>query len=110
MSKRAKRRKVETIALPMAARVGIGAVAVAALGYGLLAPPASVQPVRKPSTPQAMASSSPVYVAPPVHAAPAPAAIPTPAPLVEPPKADAPFPEPWSGRSSTTPAIRRPAP
>lgn len=88
MSKRAKRRKVETIALPMAARVGIGAVAVAALGYGLLARPASVQPVRKPSAPQAMASSTPVYVAPAVQA-PAPAPIPAPAPLVEPPKADA---------------------
>ncbi|WP_025032446.1 L,D-transpeptidase [Bradyrhizobium sp. DOA9] len=93
MSKRAKRRKVETIALPMAARVGIGVVAVAALGYGLLARPGSVQPVRKPSAPQAMASSSPVYVAPPIHAAaPAPAAIPPPAPLVEPPKADADVP------------------
>ncbi|MGX1168226.1 lipoprotein-anchoring transpeptidase ErfK/SrfK [Bradyrhizobium sp. USDA 372] len=93
MSKRAKRRKVETIALPMAARVGIGAVAVAALGYGLLARPGSVQPVRKPSAPQAMASSSPVYVAPPAPAAaPAPAAIPAPAPLVEPPKADADVP------------------
>jgi lipoprotein-anchoring transpeptidase ErfK/SrfK len=93
MSKRAKRRKVETIALPMAARVGIGAVAVAALGYSLMAPPASVQPVRKPSAPQAMASSSPVYMAPPVHAAaPAPASIPAPAPLVEPPKADADVP------------------
>jgi lipoprotein-anchoring transpeptidase ErfK/SrfK len=93
MSKRAKRRKVETIALPMAARVGIGAMAVAALGYGLLARPGSVQAVRKPSAPEAMASSSPVYVAPPVHAAaPAPAPIPAPAPLVEPPKADADVP------------------
>ncbi|UWU93219.1 L,D-transpeptidase [Bradyrhizobium sp. CB1015] len=93
MSKRAKRRKVETIALPRAARVGIGAVAVAALGYGLLARPGSVQPVRKPSAPQAMASSTPVYVAPPVQAAaPAPAPIAAPAPLVEPPKADADVP------------------
>ena len=89
MSKRAKRRKVETIALPMAARIGIGAVAVAALGYGLWARPANVQPVRKPSAPQAMASSSPVYVAPPVHA---PAPAPAPVPLVEPPKADADIP------------------
>ncbi|MDA9544372.1 hypothetical protein ACM43_07360 [Bradyrhizobium sp. CCBAU 45321] len=89
MSKRAKRRKVEAIALPMAARVGIGAVAVAALGYGLLAPAGNVQPARKPSAPQVKASSSPVYVAPPIHAAaPAPAAIPAPAPLIEPPKAD----------------------
>ncbi|WP_375161889.1 L,D-transpeptidase [Bradyrhizobium sp. RDT46] len=88
MSKRAKRRKAETLAIPMAARVAIGAVAVAALGYGLLSRPASVQPARKPSAPQAQASSTPVYVAPPVHAAaPPPAPIPAPAPLVEPPKA-----------------------
>ncbi|TFV50528.1 L,D-transpeptidase [Bradyrhizobium niftali] len=90
MSKRAKRGKADTLALPMAGRVAIGVVAVAALGYGLLSRPASVQPTRKPSAPQAMASSTPVYVATPVHApapAPAPATIPAPAPLVEPPKA-----------------------
>ncbi|MBR0958249.1 L,D-transpeptidase [Bradyrhizobium japonicum] len=93
MSKRAKRRKAETLALPMVARVAIGAVAVAALGYSLLSRPASVQPIRKPSAAQAQASSTPVYVAPPVHAsAPAPAPIPAPAPLVEPPKADADVP------------------
>ncbi|WP_036017254.1 L,D-transpeptidase [Bradyrhizobium sp. WSM1743] len=90
MAKRAKRGKAETLALPMAARVAIGAAAVAALGYGLLSRPASVQSARKPSAPQAQASSTPVYVAPPVHAsAPAPAPIPAPVPLVEPPKADA---------------------
>jgi lipoprotein-anchoring transpeptidase ErfK/SrfK len=88
MSKRAKRGKAETLALPMAGRVAIGAVAIAALGYSLLSRPASVQPTRKPSAPQAQASSTPVYVATPVHAsAPAPAPIPAPAPLVEPPKA-----------------------
>ena len=88
MSKRAKRGKAEAFELPMAARVAIGVVALAALGYGLLSRPGSVQPVRKPSAPQAQASSTPVYVAPPVHAsAPAPAPIPAPAPLVEPPKA-----------------------
>ncbi|SEO18088.1 L,D-transpeptidase [Bradyrhizobium sp. OK095] len=88
MSKRAKRRKAETLAVPMAARVAIGAVAVAVVGYGLLSRPASVQPVRKPSVHEAQASSTPVYVATPVHAAaPAPAPIPAPAPLVEPPKA-----------------------
>ncbi|MCK1739347.1 L,D-transpeptidase [Bradyrhizobium sp. 139] len=90
MSKRAKRGKAETLALPMVARVAIGAVAVVALGYSLLSRPASVQPIRKPSAPQAQASSTPVYVATPVHAAapvPAPAPIPAPAPLVEPPKA-----------------------
>jgi len=90
MSKRAKRKKAETLAIPMAARVAIGAVAVAALGYGLLSRPASVAPARKPSAPQAQASSTPVYVAPPVHASappPAPVPAPAPAPLVEPPKA-----------------------
>ncbi|MCP3402906.1 L,D-transpeptidase [Bradyrhizobium sp. CCGB20] len=88
MGKRAKRGKAETFALPMAARVAIGAVAVAALGYGFLSRPASVQPVRKPSAQQAQASSTPVYVATPVQAAaPAPAPVPAPAPLVEPPKA-----------------------
>ncbi|MBW7966497.1 L,D-transpeptidase [Bradyrhizobium sp. BR 10261] len=94
MGKRAKRGKAETIALPMAARVAIGAVALAALGYGLLSGPESVQPIRKPVAHQALASSTPVYVAAPAHAsapapaaAPAPAPVPTPAPLVEPPKA-----------------------
>jgi lipoprotein-anchoring transpeptidase ErfK/SrfK len=88
MSKRAKRGKAETLALPMVARVAIGAVAVAALGYSLLSRPTSVQPIRKPSAQQAMASSTPVYVATPVHAsAPALAPIPAPVPQVEPPKA-----------------------
>ncbi|MCP3367525.1 L,D-transpeptidase [Bradyrhizobium cajani] len=94
MSKRAKRGKAEALAIPMVARVAIGAVAVAVVGYSLLSRPTSVQPVRKPSAPQAQvqaqASSTPVYVATPVHAsapAPAPAPIPAPAPLVEPPKA-----------------------
>jgi lipoprotein-anchoring transpeptidase ErfK/SrfK len=88
MSKRAKRGKADTLALPMAARVAIGAVAVAALGYSLLSRPASVQPIRKASAPQAQASSTPVYAATPVRAsAPVPAPIPSPAPLVEPPKA-----------------------
>ena len=90
MSKRAKRGTADTLALPMVGRVAIGAVAVAALGYSLLFRPASVQPIRKPSAPQAQAqaSSTPVYVPTPVHAsAPAPAPIPAPAPLVEPPKA-----------------------
>jgi len=88
MSKRAKRRKAETLAIPMAGRVAIGAVAIAALGYGLLSGPMSVQTARKPSAHEAQASSTPVYVSPPVRvAAPAPAPIPVPAPLVEPPKA-----------------------
>ncbi|WFU71654.1 L,D-transpeptidase [Bradyrhizobium sp. CB2312] len=88
MGKRAKRGKAETLALPMAARVAIGAVAVAALGYGLLSGSASNQPMQKPPATQARASSTPVYVATPVHApAPAPAPLPASAPLVEPPKA-----------------------
>ncbi len=86
MSKRARRGKAEAFALPMAARVAIGVIAVAAAGYGLLSRPGSGQPVRKPSAPQARASSTPVYVAPPVHAS-APAPVQAPAPLVEPPRA-----------------------
>jgi lipoprotein-anchoring transpeptidase ErfK/SrfK len=78
MSKRAKRGKAETLALPMVGRVAIGAVAVAALGYSLLSRPTSVQPIRKPSAHQALASSTPVYVTTPVHAsasAPAPISV-----------------------------------
>ncbi len=86
MGKRAKRGKADALELPIVARAAIGAVAVAALAYSLLSHPTSVQPVRKPSAPQAQASSTPVYVAPPVHAA-APAPVPAPAPLVEPPRA-----------------------
>ncbi|MBB2735333.1 lipoprotein-anchoring transpeptidase ErfK/SrfK [Bradyrhizobium japonicum] len=96
MGKRAKRKKAEALAIPMAARVAIGAVAVAVVGYSLLSSPADVQPIRKPSAHEAQASSTPVYVATPARvSAPAPAAIPVPAPipapaaLVEPPKADA---------------------
>ena len=96
MSKRAKRRKAETLAIPMVARVAVGAVAVAALGYGLLFRPTSVQPVRKPAAHQAQtlaqASSTPVYVSTPAHAsASVPAPIFVPPPQVETPKAaDAP--------------------
>ena len=78
MSKRAKRGKAETLALPMVGRVAIGALAVAALGYSLLSRPTSVQPIRKPSAHQALASSTPVYVSTPVHAsasAPAPISV-----------------------------------
>jgi lipoprotein-anchoring transpeptidase ErfK/SrfK len=78
MSKRAKRGKAETLALPMVGRVAIGAMAVAALGYSLLSRPTSVQPIRKPSAHQALASSTPVYVSTPVHAsasAPAPISV-----------------------------------
>lgn len=86
MGKRAKRGKAETLGLPVAARVAIGAVAVGALGYSLLSRPASVQPTRKPSAHEALASSTPVYVSTPAHVS-APAPVPIPAPLVEPPKA-----------------------
>ncbi|WP_407148349.1 L,D-transpeptidase [Bradyrhizobium sp. ORS 86] len=92
MGQRAKRgkTKTETLALPMAGRVAVGVTAAAALGYGLLARPASVQPIRKPPTQQAQAPSTPAHVSTPVRvAAPAPAPVPAPAPapLVEPPKA-----------------------
>jgi len=88
MSKRAKRGKAETLALPMVGRVAIGAVAVAALGYSLLSLPTLVQPLRKPSAHKALASSTPVFVSTPVHAsASAPAPISVPAPQVETPTA-----------------------
>ncbi|MBN8988379.1 MAG: L,D-transpeptidase [Rhizobiales bacterium] len=90
MSKRAKRGKAETLVLPMAGRVAIGAVVVAALGYSLWPRQTSVQPIRKPSAHQAMASSTPVYVSTPVHASP-PVPIQAPPPPFETPKAaDAP--------------------
>ncbi|MBR0933060.1 L,D-transpeptidase [Bradyrhizobium jicamae] len=92
MSKRAKRGKSETLALPVIGRVAIGAMAAAALGYGLLYHPASVQPIRTPSTHQVLVPSTPAHVpAPaPAHAvASAPTPIPAPAPAVrvETPKA-----------------------
>jgi lipoprotein-anchoring transpeptidase ErfK/SrfK len=57
-------------------------VAVAALGYSLLSHPASVQPIRKSSAHQALASSSPVHASASV-----PAPISDPVPQVETPKA-----------------------
>jgi lipoprotein-anchoring transpeptidase ErfK/SrfK len=54
MSKKARRGKAETLALPMAGKVAVVVIAVAALWYGLLSRPASVQPVRKPSARQAL--------------------------------------------------------
>ncbi|MCC8982060.1 L,D-transpeptidase [Bradyrhizobium acaciae] len=97
MGKRAKRGKTEALALPVAGRVAVGVVAAAALGYGLLSRPASVQPIRKPSAQQALAPSTPAHASTPVRvaasapapiSAPAPAPVPAPAaPLVEPPKA-----------------------
>jgi lipoprotein-anchoring transpeptidase ErfK/SrfK len=72
MSKRAKRGKTETLVLPVAGKVAVVAIAVAALGYGLLSHPASVQPVRKPSPRQ-------VLLPPPPPPAPARVSVPTPA-------------------------------
>jgi hypothetical protein len=86
MSKRAKRGKAESLALPMVGRVAIGVAAIAVVGYSLLSRPASVQPIRKPSAHQALASSTPGYVSAPARAS-APAPIPAPAPQVETPKA-----------------------
>lgn len=93
MGKRAKRGTAETLALPMAGRVAVGAIAIAALGYSLLSRPASVQPIRKPPVHQAMASSTPVYVLTPAPAsasAPAPAPVPVPVPVETPKAADVP--------------------
>lgn len=88
MSKRAKRGKTETLALPVVGRVAIGAMAAAALGYSLLSRPASVQPIRRPSAHQVVAPSTPPHVSTPTHAlASAPAPIPVPTPQVETPKA-----------------------
>ncbi|WP_139481258.1 L,D-transpeptidase [Bradyrhizobium ivorense] len=94
MAKRAKRAKTEPLAIPVAGRIAIGAVAAAALGYGLLSSPASVQPIPRPSAHQVSASSAPTRVPVPIPApvraaapAPAPAPIPVPTPPVETPKA-----------------------
>ena len=73
MSKRARRGKTEPLALPMAGKVAVVAIAVAALGYGLLSHPASVQPVRKPSPRQ-------VLLPPPPPPPPTPARASVPAP------------------------------
>jgi lipoprotein-anchoring transpeptidase ErfK/SrfK len=75
MSKRARRGKTETLALPVAGKVAVVAIAVAALGYGLLSRPVSVQPVRKPFARQVLLPP------PPPPSAPAQAA--TSAPQVE---------------------------
>jgi lipoprotein-anchoring transpeptidase ErfK/SrfK len=62
VSKRAKRGKTETIALPVTGKVAVVAIAVAALGYGLLSRPASVQPVRKPFARQVLLPPPPAPV------------------------------------------------
>src|ERR1700733_3891410 len=68
MSKRAKRGKTETLALPVAGKVAVVVIAVAALGYGLLSHPASVQPVRKPSPRQVLLSPPPARASVPAPA------------------------------------------
>lgn len=88
MGKRNKRGRAEAAALPMAGRVAVGVIAMAAFGYYLLSSPAIFQPARKPSAHQAMASSTAVYVATPTHAsAPVTAPVAAPVPPAEPPKA-----------------------
>jgi len=72
MSKRAKHGKTETLLLPVAGKVAVIVIAVAALGYGLLLHPASVQPVRKPSPRQ-------VLLPPPPPPPPTRASVPAPA-------------------------------
>jgi lipoprotein-anchoring transpeptidase ErfK/SrfK len=87
MAKRAKRGKTETFALPIAGKIAVVAIAVGALGYGLLSRPATVQPVRIPHAHQASIAPPPV----PALASAVPAPAPPPAPEVEIPKAaDAP--------------------
>jgi lipoprotein-anchoring transpeptidase ErfK/SrfK len=88
MRKKARRGKTEALALPMAGKVAVVAIAVAALGYGLLSRPASVQPVRKPSARQALLPPPlPARTSAPV---PAPAPASAPAPLEIQKTADAP--------------------
>src|SRR3982750_4357654 len=62
MSKRAKRRKAEALAMPLPARVAIGNVAIALVGNSLLSRSISVQPMPKSSVQQAQASSAPINV------------------------------------------------
>jgi lipoprotein-anchoring transpeptidase ErfK/SrfK len=86
MRKRTKARKTETLILPMAGKVAVVVIAIAALGYGLLSRPASVQPVRMPSARQALLPPPPAPARTPAPVpAPVPASAPasTPAPQVE---------------------------
>ncbi len=89
MRKRAKRGKTDTLALPVVGRVVVVVLAAAALGYGLIAHPKSVQPIRKPPAQQVLAA--PARTSPPVQAlatTATPAPLPLPKPQVEvPPKA-----------------------
>jgi lipoprotein-anchoring transpeptidase ErfK/SrfK len=88
MSKRAKRKKTEAFAIPLAARVAIGTAAVALVGFSLLSRPVNEQPIRKSTVQQAQASSAPVHVSTSIRlAAPAPISVRAPALLIDLPKA-----------------------
>jgi lipoprotein-anchoring transpeptidase ErfK/SrfK len=81
MSKRTRRGKTETFALPVAGKVAVVAIAVAALGYGLLSRPVIVQPVRKQPARQVVLppSSTPARIpAPALTSTPALASTPVP--------------------------------
>jgi lipoprotein-anchoring transpeptidase ErfK/SrfK len=86
MSKRAKRRNAEALAIPLGARVAIGTLAVVVVAYGLLSRPASVQSIRRLTGQQGQASSTPIHTSLPVRlSAPAPAPISASTSPVEPP-------------------------
>jgi lipoprotein-anchoring transpeptidase ErfK/SrfK len=80
MRKRAKRGNTETPALPVAGKVAVVAIAVAALGYSLLSHSASVQPVHISSARQVPLPPARARVSVSV---PAPIPVPAPAPQVE---------------------------
>jgi lipoprotein-anchoring transpeptidase ErfK/SrfK len=91
--KRAKRGKTEIFALPMAGKIAVVAIAIGALGYGLLSRPATVQP-KRPAAHQALITPPPASAA----VAPAPALAsaalaPTPVPVPAPAPASPPAPE-----------------
>jgi lipoprotein-anchoring transpeptidase ErfK/SrfK len=93
MGKRATRRKTETFALPVAGKVAVVAIAVAAFGYGLVSRPAIVQPVRKQSARQVVLppSSAPARASvPALTSAPALASAPVPQVHIQTAAADVP--------------------
>ncbi|WP_315835288.1 L,D-transpeptidase [Bradyrhizobium prioriisuperbiae] len=83
MSKRTRRGKTDTLALPVVGRVVVVVVAAAALGYGLISHPTNVQPIRKPPAQQVLAPSTPTRASTPVQAL-ASAATPIPVPVAKP--------------------------
>jgi lipoprotein-anchoring transpeptidase ErfK/SrfK len=92
--KRVKRGKTETFALPMAGKIAVVAIAIGALGYGLLSRPPTVQP-KRPSAHQALITPPPASAstAPaPALASAAPALAPAPAPA-SPPAPDVELPK-----------------